>query len=147
MACLLMATFLWPHRHVEEDAISGASSRIYQSRIAESLADSASDVGATGRVESYDEIPPSDDTSASLSRKSSQYDTLSSFGVSSLSESPYTAATRSPDGLDDASPIANYMSHLRLSLPRPHEDDIMARIAVEESPWRVFTFSPTTESI
>jgi hypothetical protein len=118
----------------EDDIIDCTSSDMDQLSIAESLADLAN-VGATKREEVVNDITSPEDT-LDTPRQSPPYTMRS--GVSSLSESPFTAATRSFDGLEPPD--------FALSNTEPYYDD-MARFAVEESRWEIFTDSVMMESV
>ena len=130
-----MAKILWSNND-EDDMISCTSSDMDQLNIAEQLADSAN-VGATKREELVNDIPSPEVTSFDTPLQSPPPYTLRS-GVSSLSESPCTVATRSSDGHEPPD--------FGVFKIEPY-DDKMARFTVEKSLWEFYTDSATMESV
>ena len=130
-----MAKILWSNND-EDDMISCTSSDMDQLNIAEQLADSAN-VGATKREELVNDIPSPEVTSFDTPLQSPPPYTLRS-GVSSLSESPCTVATRSSDGHDPPD--------FGLFKTEPSDDE-MSRFAAEASRWEIYTDSVTMESV
>lgn len=129
-----MATCLWSNND-EDDIIIYTSSDMDQLSTAKPLANSAN-VGATKREEVDNDIPSPEDTFYTPMQSPPPF-TLRS-GVSSLSESPCTLATRSSDGHDPPD--------FGLFKTEPSDDE-MSRFAAEASRWEIYTDSATMESV